>query len=127
VKAPRFPTTGPARARKTCEALQHARRIGLRVLGAAVVSCTVGAAYLAPAGAHESEQYTLPVGRQFADLGPYFSRIVYDAIVGAVAETNSEIAATLEERPGSKSLVELHSSDSTLSWCRNPCSRSSRG
>jgi Ankyrin repeats (3 copies) len=111
VKAPRFPTTGPARARKTCEALQHARRIGLRVLGAAVVSCTVGAAYLAPAGAHESEQYTLPVGRQFADLGPYFSRIVYDAIVGAVAETNSEIAATLEERPGSKSLVELHSSD----------------
>jgi ankyrin repeat protein len=64
-----------------------------------------------PAQAHESEQYTLPVGRDFADLGPYFSRIFYDAIVGAVAEANAAIRATLEDQPTATSLAELHSSD----------------
>lgn len=27
--------------------------------------------------AHETDQYTLPVGREFADLGPHFSRVVH--------------------------------------------------
>ena len=63
-------------------------------------------AHAVPASAHESEQYTLPAGREFADLGPYFSRIVYDALVSAIADTNGGIAeavgtgeaAAIEER-----------------------------
>ena len=41
--------------------------------------------------AHETDQYTLPVGREFADLGPHFSRVVYGAIVEAVDGTNAAI------------------------------------
>lgn len=108
MKAPKPCPAGPTRTR---EALLRARRIGVRTLTAAVIGCAVVAAHVAPALAHESEQYTLPIGRQFADLGPYFSRIFYDAIAGAVAEVNDEIAATLEDRPGSRPLPELHSSD----------------
>ena len=63
-------------------------------------------AHAVPAPAHESEQYTLPAGREFADLGPYFSRIAYDAVVSAIADTNGAIeevvgtgeAAAIEER-----------------------------
>lgn len=108
MKAPKPRPAGPTRTRETP---QLARRIGVRTLAAAVIGCAVVAAHVEPALAHESEQYTLPVGRQFADLGPYFSRIFYDAIVGAVAEVNNEIAATLEDRPGSRPLSELQSSD----------------
>jgi hypothetical protein len=49
--------------------------------------------------AHETDQYTLPVGRQFADLGPHFSRIVHDAIVEAVAQTNAAIKQALRGYP----------------------------
>jgi hypothetical protein len=48
-----------------------------------------------PAAAHESEQYTLPAGRTFADLGPHFSRIVHRAVADAAAATNAEIADAL--------------------------------
>jgi hypothetical protein len=41
------------------------------------------------AGASETDQYTLPVGREFADLRLYFSRTVYTAIVEAVNEANA--------------------------------------
>jgi ankyrin repeat protein len=64
-----------------------------------------------PVRSHESEQYTLPVGRNFADLGPYFSRIFYDAIVGAVAETNAAISATLNGQQTAQPLSELQSAD----------------
>lgn len=53
-------------------------------------------AALAPAAAHESEQYTLPVGREFADLGPHFSRIVHRAVADAAAATNAEIAEVID-------------------------------
>ncbi len=74
--------------------------LAVRVLAALLL------AHAVVASAHESEQYTLPAGREFADLGPYLSRIVYDAIVSAVADTNGAIeeavgtgeAAAIEER-----------------------------
>ena len=40
-------------------------------------------------GASETDQYTLPVGREFADLRLYFSRTVHTAIVEAVNEANA--------------------------------------
>jgi hypothetical protein len=61
------------------------------VLACASMTCT------APALAHESEQYTLPAGRDFADLGPYFSRILYDAVVGATAEANAAIEEAVRD------------------------------
>ena len=46
----------------------------------------------APAAcASETDQYTLPVGRAFADLRVYFSRTVHAAVVEAVDETNAAI------------------------------------
>ncbi len=45
--------------------------------------------------AHESEQYTLPAGRDFADLGPLLSRNFLAAIRDAVARTNAEIDSAL--------------------------------
>lgn len=79
------------------------------VLAALLAAC--GLMLTPPAQSHESEQYTLPVGRNFADLGPYFSRIFHDAIVGAVAETNAAISATLEGQPTTTPLAELQSAE----------------
>jgi hypothetical protein len=81
------------------------------VLAALLATCGLALIPASPAQAHESEQYTLPVGRQFADLGPYFSRIFHDAIVGAVAETNAAIRTTLEGQPTATPLAELQSSE----------------
>ncbi len=64
-----------------------------------------------PAIAHESEQYTLPAGRDFADLGPYFTKIVYDSIVGAVADTNAAIAQAIEGGESRSQIDELQSAD----------------
>jgi ankyrin repeat protein len=48
-----------------------------------------------PAAAHETDQYTLPANRQFADLGPYFSRYFHAAIERGVEKTNARIRAEL--------------------------------
>jgi len=80
-----------------------------RVLTAAVAAVMLaGAPYVA---AHESEQYTLPAGRDFADLGPLLSRSFYAAIRDAVADTNTAIDAVLAagDRPGQ--LQALQSAD----------------
>ena len=49
------------------------------------------------AAAHETDQYTLPVGREFADLGPHFSRRVYAAIAQTVDLTNAAIRRSLRD------------------------------
>jgi hypothetical protein len=77
---------------------------------AAVLAC-VSLTCTAPALAHESEQYTLPAGRDFADLGPYFTRILYDAVVGATAETNAEIEQAVRAGSSPSRLEELQSAD----------------
>jgi len=81
------------------------------VVRAAYVMVALLMAYSAPAAAHETDQYTLPVGRDFADLGPHFSRIVYDAIVGAVDETNAEITKVVENGEPRFKLDVLQSPD----------------
>ena len=43
------------------------------------------------ATAHETDQHTMPLGRKFADLGPYFTRDFFDRIDRAVLETNARI------------------------------------
>jgi ankyrin repeat protein len=66
---------------------------------------------MAPALSHESEQYTLPAGRDFADLGPYFSKIAYDAVVGATAETNDAIARAIESGQSPAQIEDLQSAE----------------
>jgi hypothetical protein len=85
-----------------------AASLAVRAAGAVV---TLLLACAAPAIGHESEQYTLPAGREFADLGPYFSRIVHDAVVAAVARTNAEIAAVGEDGQPRVPPEELQSPD----------------
>ena len=62
--------------------------------------------------AHETDQYTLPVGREFADLGPYFSRIVHDAVVEAMNTTNAAIKRSLHEGRATNRTLRLQSADS---------------
>lgn len=50
---------------------------------------------VADAQAHETDQYTLPLGQAFADLRLHFSRLVHDAIDAAVQATNAEIEKSL--------------------------------
>lgn len=58
---------------------------------------TLAAAAL-PAAAHETDQFTIPPSREFADYGPYFNSWVYAAIERGVEKTNSKIKMASERR-----------------------------
>jgi ankyrin repeat protein len=63
--------------------------------------------------AHETDQYTLPHGRQFADLGPYLNAWFYDRIEAGVSKINQKIAAAV--RKGDREEVkQLHSDDEVV-------------
>jgi len=59
--------------------------------------------------AHETDQYTLPVGREFADLGRHFSRIVHAAIAEAVDDANAEIKRSLGDAGAADETTRLQS------------------
>jgi len=61
--------------------------------------------------AHETDQYTLPLGRQFADLGVYFSGVVHDAIADAVDLTNTQIKDSLWRDQPTEETPRLQSAD----------------
>lgn len=46
-----------------------------------------------PASGHETDQFTIPPGREFADVGPLISQWAYDAIQTGVTKVNEEIKA----------------------------------
>ena len=69
--------------------MRFASGLSARALIVAALVLACGGAALG----HETDQYTPPVGRDFADLGMYFSRIFRTAIEEAVAETNAAILA----------------------------------
>jgi ankyrin repeat protein len=46
-----------------------------------------------PAIAHETDQYALPAGREFADIGDYLTTYFYDALDRAVVRANARIHA----------------------------------
>ena len=62
-----------------------------------------------PAVSHETDQYTLPAGRDFADLGPYFSSLFEAAVRAAVARTNDDIDAALASGRTDSALAEQSS------------------
>lgn len=93
--------------------LPRGRRLAVAV---ATVLCLAGAA----PQAHESEQYSLPAGRDFADLGPLFSRTFLAAIRDAVADTNAAIDAALAagDRPGEVQALQSADRVAAQVWAR---------
>jgi hypothetical protein len=83
-------------------------RLGAKAMG---WMCALLLAVAAPAGAHESEQYTLPAGRDFADLGPLLSRTFLAALREAVADTNAAIDAESASGERAAQLQRLQSAE----------------
>jgi hypothetical protein len=88
--------TGPARGRRPAGRLA----IGIALAAAALQPLAVSAS--------ETDQYTLPYGRQFADLRGYFARAVHGALVTAVTETNAAIARSLVDGRPTPETGRLH-------------------
>jgi ankyrin repeat protein len=90
-------------------ALRLLRRLIPRIVEAAWLGCAL--ALSLPVAAHETDQYTLPAGRDFADLGPYLTRIVHGALVDAVARTNVAIESAIDHGASAAELADLQSAD----------------
>jgi hypothetical protein len=67
--------------------------------------------------AHETDQYTLPVGREFADLGPHFSHMVHDAVVEAMNTTNAAIRHSLHDGRATTRTLRLQSARVCEPYC----------
>jgi hypothetical protein len=80
-------------------------RLRLPVRAVAVLA----ALWCFPAPAHETDQYTLPLGRQFADLGPLLSRMVHGAVVAGVSDANSQIEQSLRNGLPTRATAHLQS------------------
>ena len=78
---------------------RHRTRGNVRHEATAKLALVLVALLSSVAPAHETDQYTLPVGRDFADLGPHLTRVVHGAIVDAVSDTNAAIKRSLREEP----------------------------
>ena len=60
-----------------------------------IFACVV-AGWITPLSAAETDQFTTPIGREFADLGPFLNQWVYDLLDDGVNKTNAEIRAVIE-------------------------------
>lgn len=59
--------------------------------------------------AHETDQFTVPPNRKFADLGDYFNRWAYRAIAQGVNVTNTQIQEGLDQHKPAGVMEELQS------------------
>jgi hypothetical protein len=64
-----------------------------------------------PAGGHETDQFSMPPRREFADWGPHFNRFFYDAIDGGVKKTNEKIRAAIEGGQSPAQIAALQSTE----------------
>ncbi len=64
-----------------------------------------------PLSGHETDQYTLPPNREFADLGDYFTRWFYQRIEAGVENTNWRIRQAVEGQASQEELDRLQSPD----------------
>ena len=71
------------------------------------------AALASPTAAHETDQYTLPEGRVFADLGPHLNAWAYKAIENGVSKVNARIKQAAQGGGGT-SLTSLKSQDTIV-------------
>ncbi len=87
--------------RSKCLSSRHAR--------CAVILATVLTG-LSPRGlGHETDQYSVPTGREFADLRLWLSEYMYDAIEKGVNKTNKRIAGSLKHGQPTARTLELQS------------------
>src|SRR5688572_26047298 len=61
--------------------------------------------------AHEPDQYNVPPGRSFADVGPELSRWFFKAIDGGVNKTNAQIHAAIEQNRSQSEINRLQSQE----------------
>ncbi len=59
--------------------------------GRAVAATLCSAVITASAAAHETDQWTVPLGKEFADIGDYLTEVYYDGIERAVNRCNEKI------------------------------------
>ncbi len=78
--------------------------------GGAAASALIALAVSGPVAAHETDQFTVPIGKVFADVGPELTAIYYDGIEAAVTTLNERIRHALE----------AHRGPSYLAFLRNP-------
>ncbi len=69
-----------------------------------------------PAAAHETDQYTVPVGKRFADLGEYFNGLVCETLERAVDKTNEMIRQAERAGRGESYLEYLRSHDTLAKY-----------
>ena len=76
-------------------------------------AAAIGMALCAPVAAHETDQFTVPTGKVFADVGSELTAIYYDGIEEAVDELNTRIRRALAARRG-RTFIEYLQSPETL-------------
>jgi ankyrin repeat protein len=86
-----------------------ARRVIPGLHRGAVLLALVAVGWGSSAGAHEVDHFTLPVGRVYADLGPFLTQDFYERIARAVAKTNRDIDRCLAAGGNPAELGRLHS------------------
>lgn len=64
-----------------------------------------------PAWGHETDQFTWPGNREFADLGREMNAWMYDAIERGVEKTNAEIRRCVENKGSESELAQLQSQE----------------
>ena len=97
---------------------RQGRRAARRPTGAVNVvalACLTIAAVTGIGAAHETDQYSVPTGRQFADLRFWFSEYMYDKLAAAVDGTNEKIRRTLREGKPTTATAKAQSPDA-LAW-----------
>jgi ankyrin repeat protein len=58
---------------------------------------------------HETDQYTLPPRRQFAEVGPYLTRLVYDAVAKGAQQQNNRIHSAVNAKARPAEVEKLQS------------------
>ncbi len=75
----------------------------------AMLLTLVAVGWASSASAHEVDHFSLPVGRVYADLGPFLTRDFYERIERAVDKTNRDIDRCLAGGGNPAELSRLHS------------------
>ncbi|MHC4429855.1 MAG: hypothetical protein ACYS0D_14840, partial [Planctomycetota bacterium] len=63
------------------------------------------------ASAHETDQFTVPLGKQFADMGETLNGWIYETLEGALERTNTGIREAIEADRDREHIERLQSPD----------------
>jgi len=85
---------------------------------APVVIALILALSARPAQAHETDQFTLPPGREFADFGNYLNRFFHNAVVRGVEQQNNKIKSAVD-RKGLEAEIKWLQSGEELAYTVN--------